>query len=407
MKPTLFILIPLLAFSLSGIWNEPIVGAVTDSTAQILIGLDGDDSTVVEFGLSVSYGSKSDTVYGQFNKMSLSGLSGDTIYHYKVVVWRGGDSTETSNRVFRTQNTTGTYNFIILGDFTSDWRSAYSDLLLKQIRSEQNIDFVIQMGDETEIDTILLNDDTNFADGDSVWHIWHACIDSMVDSMMMLPILGNHDMITRTFVQGGITQAHIESTFTVYHRAAIEYPALDSGYYWFRWGDCAFVIMHTHWGQRFGQSNATLGATQLEWARNVFYDSLPSEEFNWRFAFYHQTSRDTVITRENWQDGHYDSLANFLDSANVDIAFHGHRHHYNYQGKFDNTKHIISGGGGGTLTAAETGFEIIAYHYLLVNVYPDSIKGYIKNTTGDTLGIFILPDKYYKLGKVKLGKVKL
>lgn len=397
-------MIILFLFSLASIWNQPIVGAVTKSTAVVLVGLTEQDSSVTEFGLTDAYGSKSDTIYGKWNKMNLSGLDSDTVYHYKTIVWRGADSTESSDRVFKTQNTTGTFTCVLIGD-PQPYLKVYktvTDSLWDQIRKE-HADFVLTIGDQIDARGYFAAygwDIVSTELADTLWHILHTHIDSMLDSMMVCFTFGNHETYSVWD-----SQPAIDSVIEAYNHACVSYPTgLDSAYYWFEWGNSAFVIANSHWVYRLATKNR-FGSTQMEWLTDVLCDSMVNKPFRWRFMFFHLPFFGGH-TSTHWESTERDSLLPMMDLADIDIVFNAHNHVYDYVGDFDNTTAIVSGGGGGTLSTSFP-HDLSKHHYILLNVYPDSVRGYIKDEFGDTLTAFLVRKKIKKLGGGVFGGVKL
>jgi hypothetical protein len=129
-------------------WSLP--GAVTDTTAVVLVRTDAEASVVVQydtdpgFGSAASTGSQNTTAGGGLaTKFSLTSLTADTQYYYRVAI--DGGSPEAATGAFRTAPAAGTATSFTIAA-SGDANTSSTHAVFAQIKA-QSPRFFIHLGD--------------------------------------------------------------------------------------------------------------------------------------------------------------------------------------------------------------------------------------------------------------------
>ena len=297
------------------------VGAVTGTSAQIVVATPYElDSFSIEYGTTLSYGDETvprTNVTGAI-KTDLTGLSPDTIYHYRITWMENGVSLNGRDRTFRTARNRGSpFTFVVTAD--THWLKAadYYDKMvgiLKPVLESAGADFWVDLGDfvEADIGVYWTQDHAHALYTRALWGI-----NPIAHSLPFIPVVGNHEMINQYYGTDGcpfgaglldircqdVTGIRYGTPLSEYQgsaRAAF-FPlyshgiaSLDPDYKTFfawEWGDALCIALDpylytTEYPTRCDGTKPvfTLGEAQKNW----LLDLLRNDNHTWVFIFMHQ-----------------------------------------------------------------------------------------------------------------------
>lgn len=225
----------------------------------------------------------------------VSGLSPDTLYHYRLV----GPDGVSSDYHFRTFGN-GSFTFIVYGDTRS--ASANSSMAKHKIVADriagENASFVIHVGDYV------------FSGNDTVgWDDFFATGHDMLANLTIYPVIGNHE------------------ANSPYYYQAFGMPE----WYSFDYGDAHFTVL---------DSNVNDPGGQAEWLRQDLSGSQ-----KWKFVIFHHplySSENHGLEKAGVLKGPWE---NIMIQNGVDVVFNGHVHSYERIEK-NGITYIIAGTGG-------------------------------------------------------------
>ena len=278
--------------------------------------------------------------------ISLSGLTDDQDYTYKVhsddVVLSSAEQFHTAPR----SSTTRKIKFAVLGDsgVGSTDQSQVSDQLV-----EWEPEFVVHVGDVVYPAGANEDYDNNFFTPYQAW----------LKQLAFFPSIGNHDYVT------------VADYLQVFHL-----PKSDSNtenYYSFNYGYAHFIALNTN-------EDFAANSPQQNW----LVEDLSNNNKTWTIVFFHHSPFSSSSHGEN-QDVQ-DFLIPLFERYEVDVVFTGHDHTYerikrmNIYGE-NNHKvlYIVTGGGGASLypLVVENDYTKVflsEHHFVGVSLQPESLK---------------------------------
>ena len=343
------------------------VGAVTSSSARVVVVTPHElDSFSIEYGVSTSYGSQTTphtNVTGAINT-EMSGLSPDTLYHYRITWTESGETLMGKDRTFRTAGTAGSpFTFLITADIHWMSRSDYYYKMvgtLKPLIEQIDADFWVDLGDFVTADAGIYWTQDH---ADALYIKALRGINPIAHSLPFIPVVGNHEAINQYY---GLDSCPPDSTRCQditgvrYGEPLVEYqgnartsffPLYDHGieagltpdyktFFSWEWGDALCIALDpylytTEYPTYCDGTKPvfTLGEAQKNWLN----DLLAQNTRNWVFIFIHQhggQSPNTQIEECYGRGGastlpyaaQLDEWIGDLTGANNIIIFLGHDH---------------------------------------------------------------------------------
>ncbi|POZ93004.1 metallophosphoesterase family protein [Petrotoga halophila] len=319
----------------------------------------------------------------EYHYIELSDLQPDSFYEYVINVEDTYTLNEvkTEKRAFKTKpldENINTFRFIVYGDTQIyDERHAY---VVKRIveDSDLNAAFILKPGDHTEEGT-----------SENSWSKFFESAYPLSSQIPYYMVLGNH-----------------ERNSILYYRA-FELPSGGGDYskrwYSFDYGNSHFVILDSNILE-----SSNLYEKQMEWLEE---DLKNNNDKKFIFVAFHHpfwtTATEYGSMEENLPEGHFNTK-NWLPifkKYGVDVVINGHIHAYERYFK-DGIMFITSGGGGAKLNTNH-GADPLPWHvkhvlgklhYLIFDVYEDSIKVTVKAVARVDNPLF--PNQYTSIDEV-------
>ncbi|WKZ15720.1 MAG: fibronectin type III domain-containing protein [Candidatus Jettenia caeni] len=257
---------------------------------------------MVEYGETTLYGSMTagvDTVHGEpIHTVELTGLTPDTLYHYRVSDDGGLWSQDYTFRTAPAPGTSGTGGlvFTVVGDKNTEPNS----ILINAALSAQNAGLHLIAGDLA------------YTSSDSSYHTWIEQQSVYATSAALMPAWGNHDT-TGNDPPYSFAQAHFSMPTN---------GTLTERYYSYNAGNAHFLTIDSN----------TDSSTNPDSVQYAFIDSdlaaaASDPNIQWIIVCFHRnvysgggSHSDSTSLRANLQP--------LFDKYNVDLVFQGHNHNY-------------------------------------------------------------------------------
>ncbi|MDP8247252.1 MAG: DNRLRE domain-containing protein [Candidatus Tritonobacter lacicola] len=339
----------------------PWVQNVTQSSIVVTWEADEQESSTpsVAYGKTTAYGGGTagatlTWVNGRpVYSASLTGLSTDTIYHYRVT----SGATQTAHATFKTAPPAGAhgFRFYVAGDNRTD--TATWSAVAQRIRADMDEypahhqTFVLNSGD-------VVTDGRYYSDWSEMW----PPAQSLLSHLPMYVGLGNHEDRTTA-----ASDAYIYGYF--------DFPYAGSGSTDEKWYSFDYGNVHVAAMALWDNAGYTSGP-QYNWIQSDLDDARNDVDTDWTFAIIHflpwSLGEHTADEAASIQT----SLHPVFRDKDVTCAFGGHNHLYCRYAPVDGVTYITSGGAGaglhtGSYSAWAGGtLESSAQvnHYLIVDV---------------------------------------
>ncbi|MCG3227568.1 MAG: fibronectin type III domain-containing protein [Candidatus Heimdallarchaeota archaeon] len=308
-----------------------------DTTTTMIVSwrTKAETSAIVQYGADENYGNEETGATGQWHHVELTGLTPDTIYHYRV----GDGETWSNDFTFKTGTTGNHLRFVAWGDSRHN----------REERKE-----VVNAANSLEHDLSIFTGD--FVD-DGVqsyqWWDWFTDFSPYLKHIPFMGVLGSHD----------------DNHSNYYDAFAL--PGKEE-YYSFNYGPVHFIGLHSeisYWG---GTYNKT-----IEW---LLEDLETHNDYKWKIVAQHLPCYASAAQyHSGWFDEMLTLFVPIFEEYNVTMVFSGHNHLYERLHK-NNITYIITGGGGAPLYDVveayfieESAYTESAYHAVLVEVFEKQI----------------------------------
>ena len=264
---------------------------------------------------------------GEMNLHSatLTGLKPGSSYSYQV----GDGSNWSEIYQFRTAPfPAGPFKFLIMGDSQSINYDVWRATLRQAAQSNPDAAFFVSMGD-------LVDVGQDYAE----WEAWFAATAGVMESLPILPIVGNHECYTpeRRFSR----PEYFTAQFSLPQNGP---PELAGQVYSFDYGDVHLVMLDSQAGEQ-----ARLLPDMLEQQRLWLETDLAATTKRWKLVFMHRPIYG------NKPDGIQENLRRtfepIFDRHMVDVVFTAHDHVYARSGPFYGGE-AVGKGQAGTLHVA-------------------------------------------------------
>lgn len=320
------------------ITRGPYLQLQTSSSMTVVWVTDTACTGQVEWGLTTAYGNVTQEAgAGVRHEIAITGLSPDTLYHYRV---RCGDSVVSGDATFRTAPPDGasTISFSFVGDSSSapsNCTATYNAML-----SQVPNGFCITVGD------LAGRGEDNITD---YWrtHFFSPAA-NFLKQICMYPAIGNHELYdeTATFV------------YPTRYLANWSLPTANSGtefYYSFDKGPVHFAVLDTFW------SSYTTGSAQNNWLKN----DLAASTKPWKIVYGHDGPYISEDGASHGSSSMRTHLVPVFQQYGVDLYLHGHYHHY--ERNVVNGVTYIDQGTGGQPWSSKTGDDSQSYVQAFAN----------------------------------------
>ncbi len=305
--------------------------------------------------------------------ISLTGLTADTKYYYKLQYRRPGD-TVTINRpehTFHTARPAGeSFTFNIQADPHMDAGSdtALYRLCLKN-QLDDNPDFMIDLGDFLMTDK-LKRPSLNAVPEDTVpfrCKLLRSYYETVNHSVPLYIVLGNHEGEEGWYLNS--TPNNVAVWDTKYRKKYFMNPLPDGfysgdttnnnfvgqreAYYSWTWGDALFVVLDPFWNTSPKPDSLhcwrwTLGKPQYDWLKATLENSTSTYKFVFihnlvgcggdgegrggvEKADYYEWGGKNIDGTDGWatnRPGWYKPIKDLLTENKVSVVFHGHDHFF-------------------------------------------------------------------------------
>ncbi|MCG3220206.1 MAG: metallophosphoesterase [Candidatus Heimdallarchaeota archaeon] len=304
----------------------------TSSTMTVSWKTKDATSSVVQYGTDESYGNEETGDSVEWHHVELTGLSPETIYHYRV----GNGETWSTDSYFKTGTLGDHAKFIALGD-TQSGITARNKMLRKI--NNLDIDFALFSGDFVEMGSNI-----------NEWNGFLNSYEPFTNHIPMMTTLGNH-----------------EKNHSIYYNT-FALPGNEE-YYSFNFGPVHFSILHTYW-EGIENENYT---KQIDW---LIADLEAHDEYDWNVVMMHRPPFSSFVRyHQGWYDLINESFVPIFEQYEIDLVLTGHEHAYERLYK-NNVTYIISGGAGANLYDAIPAYRIdesiyveSTYNFLFLDVY--------------------------------------
>ena len=282
---------------------------------------------------------------GTICSVAVEGLLAGTQYGY---VPRADGAALDSESVFRTDDPTRPYTFLVIGD-SGDGSSHQDDVRDRMLATPA--DFLLHTGDMV-YDTGAPEDfDPNF----------FTPYRKLIRRLVFWPCLGNHDVMTASGAPWR------EAFYTPANN-----PARSENYYSFDFGNAHVAVL---------DSNAS---TSPGGAQYTFLDGdLAASDATWRFVAFHHSIYSSGSPDSNTRIR--SNLVPLFDRYGVDLVFMGHAHDYERTKPLKASKvvpsgtvYVTTGGGGASISSVGkssfTAYAESAFHFTRVAVDRRSLR---------------------------------
>ncbi|MCH8327045.1 MAG: metallophosphoesterase [Candidatus Marinimicrobia bacterium] len=320
--------------------SDPSLGLTATDTALIILHPGFPDSTFL-------------------HGVEITGLDPNTTYYYQVL--SGGD-TLSAVEMFHTNNDTlnPSFDFMIFGDMGDGGAAA---LALRNRILTLDFDLAILTGDIVYNSGEWKNFDPKH----------FVPFKDIIKQTAFFPSLGNHDFETEDGAP------YIANFFLPHNN-----PDNSEYFYSFNYGRTHFISLDLVTAQHSNHSiKFDTTSTQYAWLKSDLEAASAWADFI--IPFYHHpafsSDRDYPIIR--------DHIVPLFEEFDVEIAFAGHEHFYERWHPINGVTHLITGGGGRTLTITsqqpEIAYNESVFHVTLASITDKTLSLKMVRTNG-TIG---------------------
>ncbi len=237
----------------------------------------------------------------KIHRATLSKLKPGTTYIYRV-----GDGTHWSSVYkFKTEPLNDTdLKAVLFSDTQSGSSSSYNytpwKTNLTSAVGREKPDFTVINGDLTEV-----------GGSQKQWDAWYSAVKGTLESMPMMPVVGNHD--TYKTINKGAKPTAFTAQLTVPQNGP---SSLKGQVYSFDYGPVHFVVLDSQ-GEEEGSSILT---AQKQWLQN----DLKATTKTWKVVFFHKPPYPLKNNRPN--SDVKAAFCTILEQNHVDLVVNGHDH---------------------------------------------------------------------------------
>jgi hypothetical protein len=323
---------------LANFTRGPFVQNATTGSIQIVwrTGLPG--STFVEYGPTTALGSLVTNAEPVTNHVvTLTELSPDTLYYYRVGSDTGTEVLLGDIEWFRTLKASGPVSFLVYGD---SGQATTAQGQIAEVLRETGGDLVLHAGDIVY---------ATFNDGTVDTRMFNYYQPHMKNTPYFLAI-GNHDLGCCSGEVSDYNPTNWPANATNFQNAFYLPTNSMTGtehFYSFDHGDVHFVALYNPW---FANYRFTNGTDQFTWLTN----DLAASTKPWKVLYFHMP-----LANSGAHAGRDDNLNGIADGTEVldlllpaaeqwgvDLAIAGHEHNFERFAPTNGMHHFVTGGGG-------------------------------------------------------------
>ncbi|MCG3216589.1 MAG: metallophosphoesterase [Candidatus Heimdallarchaeota archaeon] len=287
-------------------------------------------SSIVQYGIDDSYGSEANDVDGSWHHVEMTGLSPDTIYHYRV----GDGSKWSRDYTFKTGTTGDLAKFLAFGDAQGE-----VDGRRQIVRAIERVaaDFVLFSGDF--VDTSTHSEE---------WYGWFSSFSGITSDTTLMPTMGNH-----------------EKNISFYYDA-FALPGNEE-FYSFDYGPLHIPVLHTYYEGYDSHGNYD---NQAAWLINDLEANLDAK---WTIVMMHRppfSSYTRNYEASDWYKQINSTFVPIFENYNISFVIMGHEHGYERLLK-NNINYLIAAGGGSRL------YHVVPSQILNESQYQESTYNFV------------------------------
>ena len=201
---------------------------------------------------------------------------------------------------------------------------------------------------------VHLGDMVTYGDSDEEWAFFFNTQKALLDKLMFLPVIGNHDLARSNILNWVFGSQN---------------PYLGTPrYYATANGDAYFIILDSNNDIQTDDIQYDFLVDQLNKAKNQKYEHI--------FIFLHHPAYSS-----GWHKGNeniQDVISPIAEEFGVRAIFAGHEHHYERTKKINGVTYYVSGGGGSDLRSVKgdknTAYAKSVFHYLRVSISGNKVN---------------------------------
>jgi len=284
----------------------------------------------------------------------LTDLKADTLYNYQIYC-AGEKSPQYSFYTAPEPGSDKGFTFVVMGDSRGGY-DIFGQLM--RYAYEAGARFVLFTGDMT--------------DGASQpeWDYWFAGAEDTMPNLPLMPLHGNHEVMSQTYFDQFFLPDNEES-------------------YSFNYG-------MIHWSIVLDNSQELI-ASYKDWLEEDLTDS----NVKWKFIGTHKPFYSTVKGQDD-QESPRHQLLDIVQENGVAMTVAGHKHNYErFYPMLDGKKaedgiiHLVTGGAGAPLYPFGPEQEItakkeLAYHLVIYTITSDMMKATVKGVNGNIIDEFVV-----------------
>lgn len=257
----------------------------------------------VEYGLTASYGATStgtDTSHGvNLHTVELTGLSADTLYHYRVSDDGGAWGSDYTFRTGPAAGQTGTDGLVVT--ITGDKGTSANAVNVNTQMAAQNADLSLTVGD-------LI-----YSPLDSVTHTWFEQQQVYAQSSPLMPAWGNHETSTADPAYSAMRA----------HFAMPTSATSTERYFSYNVGNTHFL----HVDSNTDDSTAT-SSPQYAFVQSDLAAASTNTNILWNVVLFHHNIYSPGGDHPDTETPTRANLQPLFDQYGVDVVFTGHNHYY-------------------------------------------------------------------------------
>ncbi|MFB3880875.1 MAG: metallophosphoesterase [Armatimonadota bacterium] len=323
------------AFAAPTITKGPYLQNVRTNSVVIMWETSESSDARIQYGPTTSYGQTiSNSTLTRLHEITLSGLTTDTAYHYKVTSVGSTGTVASADAVFRTAVGPATpFRFAAYGD-SRTFATAHAAVVRAMVASAPRL--VLHTGDLTRDGTVSSYWQTEYFDPAK----------PLIPTTPVYPTIGNHE-------KG-----------TAYYYSYFSTPAgggtKSEQWYSFNYGNVHFISLDTC-------GSYGVGTTQYNWLVN----DLRAATAEWKVVLTHYPAYSSGT--HGGSSTVQNVLVPLFEQHHVDMVFAGHDHIYERSLK-NGVYYFVTGGGGAELYSINQTsnpyrqFSKAAYHHITVDV---------------------------------------
>ena len=297
----------------------PYLQHVTKTTMRILWQTNRPSNSVVRFGTTNQLGFfQCDLEAKRYHEMEIDKLSAETAYHYAV----RSDGAQSEAYNFSTApNESTPFSFAVYGDNRTI--PANHQLVVNAIELEAP-DFVVNVGDIVENGWLYGEFDLQFFNQ----------VGALATTTPFYVAIGNH-----------------EGESPLYY-SYFSFPG-NERWYSFDYGDSRHIVLNSNW--RYVQ-----GSLQYKWFEQELQKA-QADQVEWLFTHCHHPAYSEGSSGDGGAVDMRTSIMPLMEQYGVDVWFNGHVHDYE-RGELNGVVHIVSGGGGASLSSWSQDFAHVTVY---------------------------------------------